>query len=104
MAAALPANLTSDLTALKDASSANAVAQAQHITSTALAGGYGVQPQKLAADLDLSGSAVVGSTSAGVSAGTTVGAQGSGSSSSAGESAQRIQELVQHPLSGLSGK
>jgi hypothetical protein len=51
---ALPANLQSDLTALKSAPTADAVAQAQEIKSTALAGGYGAQLEKLATDLQAS--------------------------------------------------
>jgi hypothetical protein len=54
VAAALPTNLKEDLTALKGASSEDAVAQAQRIKSTALTGGYGVQLQKVANDLQAS--------------------------------------------------
>ena len=54
--AALPANLKSDLTTLKDASAGDAVAQAQKVKSTALAGGYGAQLQNLATDLQASAS------------------------------------------------
>jgi hypothetical protein len=48
---ALPASLQSDLTALKAAPSSDAVAQAGHIESTALAGGYGDQVKSLAVSL-----------------------------------------------------
>jgi hypothetical protein len=48
---ALPAALQGDLTALKTASPADAVGQAEHITSTALAGGYGQQVENLATSL-----------------------------------------------------
>jgi len=48
---ALPAALQGDLSALKTASPADAVAQAEHIKSTALAGGYGQQVQNLANSL-----------------------------------------------------
>jgi hypothetical protein len=51
---ALPANLQSDLTTLKSASPTDATAQAEQIKSTALAGGYGAQLQKLATDLQAS--------------------------------------------------
>ena len=51
---ALPANLQGDLTALKSASPADATAQAEQLKSTALAGGYGTQLQKLATDLQAS--------------------------------------------------
>jgi hypothetical protein len=51
---ALPANLQSDLTALKSASPADATAQAAQLKSTALAGGYGAQLQNLATDLQAS--------------------------------------------------
>jgi hypothetical protein len=51
MFSALPANLKSDLTALKNAPAADAVAQAEHIKSTALAGGYGARIKDLATDL-----------------------------------------------------
>ena len=54
MFSALPANLQTDLTALKNAPAADAVAQAEHIKSTALAGGYGVQIKDLATDLQAS--------------------------------------------------
>jgi hypothetical protein len=80
---ALPANLQSDLTALKNAPAADAVAQAEQIRSTALAGGYGAQLKNLATDLqtakfpmskslirelrrDLASSATVSSTGASV--------------------------------------
>jgi hypothetical protein len=53
---ALPANLQSDLTALKSATPAEATAQAEKIRSTVLAGGYGAQLQKLATDLQSSAS------------------------------------------------
>ncbi len=53
---ALPANLQSDLTSLKSAPTADAVTQAEQIKSTALAGGYGTQLQKLATDLQASAS------------------------------------------------
>ena len=51
---ALPANLQSGLTTLKNAPAADAAAQAEQIKSTALAGGYGAQLEKLATDLKAS--------------------------------------------------
>ncbi len=51
---ALPTKLQSDLTAVKGASPADATAKAEQIKSTALAGGYGAQLQKLATDLQSS--------------------------------------------------
>ena len=53
---ALPANLQSDLTTLKNAPAADAPALAERIKSTALAGGYGAQLEKLATDLQASAS------------------------------------------------
>jgi hypothetical protein len=51
---ALPASLQSDLTSLKNASASDAVAQAQNIKATALAGDYGQRIETLAADLQSS--------------------------------------------------
>ncbi|HEX4444695.1 MAG TPA: hypothetical protein VHZ81_14085 [Galbitalea sp.] len=51
---ALPTNLQSDLTALKNAQPADANALAEQITSTALSGGYGTQIQNLASALKAS--------------------------------------------------
>jgi hypothetical protein len=122
VAAALPANLTSDLAALTGASSEDAVAQAQHIKSTALNGGYGVQLQKVANDLqasatgpvtgkllseiraDLLTSAPAGSTGAGASAGTSSSDSSTSSSPTADEDSQQIQQLAQNLLSALGSK
>ena len=83
---ALPSNLQSDLTALKSAPTADAAAQAEQIKSTALAGGYGAQLEKLATDLkasatypiskklldeirvDISANGTTGATGAGIAA------------------------------------
>jgi hypothetical protein len=51
---ALPANLQSDLTALKSAPTASATTLAQQIKSTVLSGGYGTQLQNLATALQAS--------------------------------------------------
>ena len=51
---ALPVNLQNDLTTLKNAPAADAVAQAEQIKSTALSGGYGAQIKDLATDLQSS--------------------------------------------------
>ena len=51
---ALPVNLQNDLTTLKNAPAADAVAQAEQIKSTALSGGYGPQIKSLATDLQSS--------------------------------------------------
>jgi hypothetical protein len=50
----LPANLQNDVTTLKNAPVADAVADAQRLTSTALSGGYGTQIKDLATDLKAS--------------------------------------------------
>jgi hypothetical protein len=83
LVSALPANLQSDLTALKIAPTADAARQAQHIKSTALAGGYGAQLQKLANDLQVSATypiskKLIGEIRTDISASTTMGAAGAG--------------------------
>jgi hypothetical protein len=83
ISAALPAKLTSDLTALKGAPAADAAAQAEHIKSTALAGGYGAEVQKLAEDLQVSSTypiskKLISEIRADVSSGSTLGATGAG--------------------------
>ncbi|HEX3678573.1 MAG TPA: hypothetical protein VHU90_02530 [Galbitalea sp.] len=50
----LPVNLQNDLTTLKNAPAADAVAQAGQIKSTALSGGYGAQIKDLATELQSS--------------------------------------------------
>jgi hypothetical protein len=122
VAAALPTNLKADLTTLKGASSSDAVSQAEHIKSTALAGGYGEQLQKVSTDLqasaagpvsktllseiraDLLSNASVGSTGVGASTGTASGNDGTSSSTTADEDSQQIQQLAQNLLSGLGTK
>ena len=83
LTSALPANLQTDLTALKDASASDAVAQAQHIKSTALAGGYGSQLQQFATDLQASAKypiskKLMDEISKDVSANASMGAKGAG--------------------------
>jgi hypothetical protein len=78
---AIPANLTSDLTALRDAPAANAVTKAEHIKSTALSGGYGAQLQKLATDLQVSAKypiskKLAGEISTDISTNASLGAKG----------------------------
>ena len=51
---ALPVNLQNDLTALKNAPAADAVARAEEIKSTALSGGYGAQIKNLVTELQSS--------------------------------------------------
>ncbi|HEY5320506.1 MAG TPA: hypothetical protein VIJ76_06495, partial [Galbitalea sp.] len=80
--AALPASLRSDLTSLKNAPAGNAVADAQKIKATALAGGYGQEIQNLATDLRATAKypiskKLVGEIQADLASGKSVGASGS---------------------------
>jgi hypothetical protein len=83
IASALPADLKSDLTALKSAPATDAVAEAQQIRSTALDGGYGPQLKQLATDLRVSAAypistQLISQIRADVSTGAGVGATGAG--------------------------
>jgi len=96
--AALPASLRSDLTSLKNAPAGNAVADAQKIKATALAGGYGQEIQNLATDLRATAKypiskKLVGEIQADLASGKSVGASGSKVANTLSEHPQLFSKL-----------
>jgi hypothetical protein len=96
--AALPANLQSDLTALKNAPAADTAAQAQQVKSTALSGGYGQQVKTLAADLQTSAKypiskKLVSEIRRDLASGTTAGATGASIAKTVTEHPQLLSKL-----------
>jgi len=125
IASALPANLTTDLTALKNAPSGKTVAEAQHIKATALSGGYGAEFQTLATELQASAKypiskKLASEISTDLSANASVSAKGAAIAATvtsdprffsklpaeSGAYGQQIQTVAQHllSLSGASSK
>jgi hypothetical protein len=107
LAASLPANLRSDLAALKNAPAPDQDADAQKIETSALAGGYGQQIEKIAEGIQaalagsgLSGSATGGAT--GSTTGETGSATGSASGSAAGDASVRSSGSATDSVTGAT--